>query len=94
MAKKKKRRGGKSITRTAFKWVRIGALAAPLVRRAIQGQGDLGGTVNNILSDYTGYNMTEGVWRLDYLANGWLPYIAASLATYGIPKIASIIRRL
>jgi len=87
-------KGGKSITRTAFKWIRIGALAAPAVRRVIQGAGDPMGTANNIISDYTGYNMTEGVWRWEYLVNGWAPYVASVLTTVGIPKLVSILRRL
>lgn len=85
---------GKNITRTAFKWIRIGALAAPAVRRVIQGAGDPAGIMNNIISDYTGYNMTEGIWRWEYLVNGWAPYAASVFTTVGIPKLVSILRRL
>ncbi|MCK5611800.1 hypothetical protein KAR91_58565, partial [Candidatus Pacearchaeota archaeon] len=54
MTKKKRRRGGKSITRTAFKFVRLGALAAPAIFEAF-GTDTPQGKMKTIIRKYTGY---------------------------------------
>ena len=91
--RKKRRRGGKSITRTAFKLVRLGALAMPAVGTFMSlGTGREG--MRHVGRKYTGYDYVDGSFKFDRLLQGWGPYIGACLATYGIPKIVSIIRRL
>jgi len=91
--RRKRRGGGKSIANTAMKWIRIGALAAPAVSRVFE-PIEPKEKIERIIQDYTGYNINDRVFSFEYLGRGWLPYIGAVLTTYGIPKLASIIRRL
>lgn len=90
---KKKRKGGKSITQTAFKWLRVGALVAPAVHEVLSYPGDPN-VINTVMEMYTGYNPKDGTFDVQRLARGWGGYLMASLATYGIPKLTGIIRRL
>ena len=81
------------MTRTAFKLVRIAALAAPAIYTATQSI-PAEQKVNQILNDYTGYNMAAGNWKAERLLRGWGGYLGACLTTYGIPKLIGIIRKL
>jgi len=93
------RRMGRNLQATIFKWLRIGALAAPGVIVAV-GPGKPDQKANEAFRLYTGVNvkhsMESGNLEFDWrrLAMGWSPFLAAVLTTYGIPKIAGIIRRL
>ena len=97
--RKKRRGGGKSLQTTVFKWLRIGALVAPAAVVAAQPM-KLDQKLNEIFRLYTGVNvkhsMESNALQFDggRLAMGWLPYLTTVLATYGIPKIAGIIRRI
>ena len=91
--RKKRRGGGKSISRTAFKWIRIGALVAPAAIDIMK-EDTLENKVGMVLKHYTGFDIWQRQFYLSDLIAGWGPYVAACLATYGVPKIASIIRRL
>jgi len=99
MAKKKKKGGGRSLQRTIFKYLRIGALAAPGVIVAAQPMA-VDQKLNEIFRLYTGVNVKHSMasnsiefdWKR--LAMGWLPFIAATVTTYGVPKIAGMIRRI
>jgi hypothetical protein len=95
MARRKKRRGGKSITNTVFKWIRVGALVGPGVGQALRWK-DAGPEtmVDQVLRVYTGYDFQSGQWQWSWLAEGWTPYLASVLATKGIQKISGILRRL
>ena len=98
MGKKKKKRG-KSLQQTVFKWLRIGALVAPAAVVAAQPM-KADQKLNEIFRLYTGVNikhsMESNALQFDAgrLAMGWLPYLATVLTTYGIPKIAGIIRQI
>ena len=94
MARRKRRRGGKSLTQQAFKWIRIGALVAPAAQELVFGADTMPGKIRHTLRRYTGYDYFAGTWDAGALLEGWGPYLGAVLATYGIPKIASILRRL
>ncbi|GAG60121.1 unnamed protein product, partial [marine sediment metagenome] len=48
----------------------------------------------HIMKAYTGFNMQTGVFNGADLMKGWLPFLAATAMTYGIPKIAGMIRGL
>lgn len=89
------KRMGKSIQQTAFKWLRIGALAAPAVYAY---QHPFNNDPKYRLIDgvkyYTGYNLETGVFDWNDLAKGWGAFLGATVATYGIPKIAGILRKL
>lgn len=93
MARRKKRRGGKSIAQQAMKWIRIGALVAPAVNDIVT-QDSMENKLRMLSQHYTGYDPVTGTFNFADLAAGWGPYLGAVLTTYGIPKIASIIRRL
>lgn len=93
LARRKKRRSGKSLTTTAFKLVRIGALAAPAAARVMH-QGITYVSIGDMMGDYTGFNWNQMNFDFGRMAKGWGPYLGACLATYGIPKIIGIIRRL
>jgi len=99
VTRKNKRKGGKSLQQQAFKWLRVGALAAPALVIAAQPM-KVDQKANEILRVYTGVNikhsMESNALQFDWgrLAMGWLPFLAATLTTYGIPKIAGIIRRI
>lgn len=90
---KKKRKGGKNTTATLFKLVRLGALVAPAAYIAVQ-PWDTKFKVRIGMKRYTGFDIETGEWHAGDLLKGWGPYLGAVVATYGIPKIAGIIRRL
>jgi len=94
LAKKKKRGGGKSISRTAFKWIRIGALVGPAAIEFALGADTPTGKALTVLRKYTGYDHYTQTFKFESLIEGWGPYVGAVLTTYGIPKLVSIIRRL
>ena len=91
--RRKRRRGGKSIQRTAFKLIRLGALVAPGIEIATRNL-TTSQKIDRGLQAYTGYSTEQGNWVIGRMVQGWGPYIGAALATYGIPKIINIIRRL
>ena len=91
-AKRKGRGGGKSLQRTIFKWLRVGALVAPgVIRAAAQGPWDK--KLHAGVLGYAGINM-DGKFDSRVLLNCWTPFLAVTAMTYGIPKIANILRRL
>jgi len=93
LARRKNRGCGKSFTRTAYKLVRVGALAAPAVATAMA-QASGHAKVRQGLRWYTGYDIDTGKFDFGDLAKGWMPFIGASLVTYGIPKITGLLRKL
>jgi len=88
---RRKRRGGggKSLIKTAFKFIRLGALAAPGINEFMHHTTQ---HKQNALTVYAGVH--EGKFDWQTLVGAWTPYLGAVLATYGIPKIAGIIRKL
>lgn len=92
-------KGGKSTmgksgfnTQKIFKYLRIGALALPAAQ-TIMSTAPLPQKINQLKSDYFGVD-AQGNFSLQRLGKGWIPFLAATAVTYGVPKIASIIRRL
>jgi len=81
------------MTRTAFKLIRLGALVAPAGYIAVQ-PWTMEGKVSRGLSWYTGFDISTGTFHFDRLMKGWGPYLGAMLTTYGIPKIAGILRKI
>jgi len=94
MARRRNRGGGNSIQRTAFKWIRIGALAAPAIVEFAFGADTPSGKAFHTIRRYTGFDFYTKTWDITNLIEGWGPYLGAVLTTYGIPKIAGILRRL
>lgn len=93
MGKKKGKGGGKSPTRTLFKLVRLGALVAPAIydlARPVSTEEK----IHALMVRYSGYDNKQNKWVPHRMLEGWGPYLGACLATYGIPKLVSIIRRL
>jgi len=90
---KKKRRGGKSLTRTAFKFIRIGALVGGGAMEGLQ-YGSTQDKVVATLLAYAGIHYGQRKFDGGLFARTWTPYLVACAATYGIPKLTSIIRRM
>ena len=93
--RRKRRRGGKSMTRTAFKLIRLGALVGGGIQ-SYQAGAARGGVITGIQDALLGYGGIgeDGKFHAHVLARHWTPFIVACAATYGIPKLVSIIRRL
>jgi len=94
MARKKHHGGGgKSLQKTAFKLIRTGALVAPGVTRAYAWRAHPETAIKAGLLCYAGIN-TENQFDMGLLTQSWTPFVAATGATYLIPKLAALIRRL
>ena len=93
MARKKKRKGGKSMTRTAFKMIRLGCLIGGGLGEASQYISMQDKIIGGLVG-YGGYHWGQKRFDGGVLARVWLPYLGSVLTTYGIPKLAQIIRRL
>jgi len=93
LGKKKKRRGGKSLQATIFKWMRVGAIAAPGIAIAIQKKSGQA-KIEEAVEAYFGYNIPQQKMVWGSLLRGWGPFLAATLVTYGLPKLAGILRRI
>lgn len=79
-------------TQKIFKYVRFGALVLPAATTAL-GPGTFAQKATVIKRDYFGVG-ADGKFVYQNLARGWMPFVAASLITYGIPKLMGMIRRL
>lgn len=84
-------KGGFNLSKI-YKLARMGALALPAATTVMN--QSLSGTekLYKISQDYTGYNPYDGSFKMERLLQGWLPFIAASVVTYGVPKLTSILR--
>jgi len=91
--RRRKRGGGKNWQGTIFKWLRVAALVGPAAYQAAKWPS-MEDKLRQILIRYTGYDVSTGQFSMGYLAEGYGPFLATCLATYGIPKISGIIRKL
>lgn len=95
MGRKKKRRRSSFGIRSIFKYLRIGALLAPAIAEAVDpAVTDNKLKVTRAVRWYTGFNMMDKTYNVSDVARGWLPYVVTVLLTYGVSKLAGIIRRL
>lgn len=78
-------------TQKIFKYVRLAALAAPAAGIALT-TATPEAKLKEGLKIYTGYDIDNKTFRFDKLAQGWLPFLGASVATYGIPKLTAMLR--
>ena len=78
-------------TQKIMKYVRLAALAAPAAFVAM-GTATPQEKIRIGLQRYTGFNMLNGTFDFKELAKGWGPYVGAVVTTYGIPKLAGLIR--
>ena len=76
-----------------MKYIRLAALAAPAVGEALSATSPQD-KFQRAIMHYTGYYPGDGSFEFSRLAKGWGPYAAAVAVTYGIPKLAGIIRGL
>lgn len=81
------------MTRTAFKLIRIGALALPAVH-VLMTHPSTEDKIDGLAIRYTGFSTKDGRFHGEFLMQGWGPYLAACLTTHGIPKLTGIIRKL
>ena len=91
--KKNRRGGGKSIVRTAFKFIRLGALVGGGLMETTEYSAPTDKVIGGLLS-YSGISWKHKQFFPALLARTWTPYLMACLTTYGIPKLTSIIRRM
>jgi len=84
---------GKINTQKLMKYLRMAALAAPIVQ-GVANYGVSQAAAVTALRGYTGVNVQTGQFSMERLVEGWTPYLASVVATYGIPKLAGIIRSL
>jgi len=78
-------------TQKIFKLVNTVSLVAPAAMRAM-GPGTPQQKVAYAISDYTGFDITGGNFKLERLARGWGPYVATKLITAAVPKITSFVK--
>lgn len=78
-------------TQKIFKYMRIGALALPAAT-TLMSTASVPQKINQLKSDYFGID-ANGNFSLNRAAKGWMPFIAATVLTYGVPKLASMIRK-
>ncbi len=78
-------------TQKMYKYLRLAALALPAVQIAVT-PGDPGNKVKDAMKAYTGWNSYTNKFELGALLQGWGPLLGATLATYGIPKLAGMLR--
>ena len=78
-------------TQKIFKYMRIGALALPAAE-IVFSPGTIQQKAVRFKRDYFGVG-ADGVFNWGNLSRGWMPFIASSLITIGVPKVLSMIRR-
>ena len=91
--RRRRRGGGKSLQRTIFKWIRVAALVGPGAVAFVKGN-TMEEKLSYVLAKYTGYQAWDNKFNPAQLVEGYGPFLMAVLATYGIPKIAGIIRKM
>lgn len=92
IARKKKGKRGRSWLPTIFKFIRLGSLVGTGLFKFSQMTGSTLDKAGRTLTAYGGWDGRK--FNAGLLAEMWLPYLGACLATYGIPKLVSLIRRL
>lgn len=80
-------------TQKIFKYIRLASLGAP----AIAGVAQYGFTKEaavEAIKGYTGVNLNTGGFDMQAVIRGYTPFLATTVLTYGIPKLAGILRGL
>jgi len=90
---KKRRRRSFFSMRSIYKFLKIGAFAAPAAQIAMSGHSSEE-KIRQGLMIYTGYDIGNKRFAFGNLARGWLPFVAVTLVTTGISKLMGMIRRL
>jgi len=83
-------KGGFSTTKI-FKLLRMGALAMPAATIAMS-TNTPEMKLRMGMTQYTGFDPNTGKFDFGNLLMGWGPFLGATLATVGIPKLTKIIR--
>ncbi|GAG56875.1 unnamed protein product [marine sediment metagenome] len=84
---------GKFNTQKLYKLIRLAALVAPAAYHAVR-PGTPEYKARNIIMRYTGFDLNDGQFRGQYLLEGYGPLLGATLATYGLPKLAGFLKGL
>lgn len=89
-----KRTGKKGFNvQSLFKWIRLGAVVAPGIGRYEEIQGSPAFKAVGAIKSYAGIR-TDNIFDAGLLGRMWIPFLATTAVTYGIPKLAGIIRKL
>ncbi|GAH44540.1 unnamed protein product [marine sediment metagenome] len=80
-------------TQKIMKYIRMASLATPIVAGVAQ-HGMTIEAAKAAMKGYTGVDLATGQFDLKALIAGWTPFVAATAVTYGVPKLAGIIRGL
>lgn len=83
-----------SLWQVAKKLVPTGALVAPALAQAFRTDVNAQGKLEGIVEAYTGYNIRVKNFELGRMAEGWLPFIAATAAIQGITLGKKILRSI
>ncbi len=75
-----------------FGLVRKLSLVAPAIGIALGGGTGPKDKIDRGVLAYTGYNMATQAFEMGPLRNTYSPYLASTLITTGIPKLAGFIR--
>jgi len=93
MGRKKRRKSGKSILKTFYKFVPVVALAAPAASVAM-GSASPKEKIRVGVLWYTGWDMNNNRFDFGQLTKGWGAFVASSLVVLGIQKLRGIVRGL
>jgi len=91
--RKRRRGGGKSISRTVMKWIRVAGLLAPagvIATSSMSGEDKF----KHFVAWYTGFNPYSQTFEPHQLLKGWGGFIGATVITHLIGKLGGIIRKL
>lgn len=76
-----------------FKWIRLGSIVAPGLGRYAEIRGSPMFKIEGAIKSYAGIR-TDNIFDGELLMRMWTPLLATTLVTYGIPKIAGILRKM
>lgn len=83
-----------SLWQIAKKLIPAGALVAPALAQALRTDVNAMGKLEGGIEAYTGYNIRVKNFELGRLAQGWLPFIAATGVIQGITLGKRILRSI
>lgn len=93
MARRRKSSSRGFTVQSLFKWIRLGSVVAPGVGRYAEIRGSPMFKLEGAIKSYAGIR-TDNIFDWSLLGRMWTPLLATTLVTYGIPKIAGMLRKM